>query len=386
MKVVIANKEISKEVIFDRNKLFTSKYWDAWTKELEIHVKLSTSYHSKTDEQIERTNQTLEFYLRKFVNYHQTNWIELLLMTQISYNNSVNATTQKTSFYAKHEYNSTLNRLSKTSKKRVSQAVQHAQVIKELMTRNIDFMIEKTIYQANKHRFEDSNLKKRDKVYVLRKNIATSRSSKKLDQIKIESFEIVKNIRDINYELKLLDQMRIHFVFHKSLLESTSAEVSILIKLSNDYVMNQKDRYQVQKILKESEDFKNERRKYLVKWKDYDKFENTWELRSNLDNCQNAMIAYLKRRQNRFAKRNWACASTSREKRVDRHRQQNWTKKSFFFASFSYVLLSSVSEDSHSSYHQARETYDVNNDIEYEDERSFASSSKSLDSTSHSHE
>ena len=133
------------------------------------------------------------------------------------------------------------------------------------MTRNIDFMIEKATYHANKHRFENSNLKKRNKVYVLRKNIATSRSSKKLDQIKIESFEIVKNIRNINYELKLLDQMKIHLVFHKSLLESTSTKVSILIKLSNDYIMNQKDRYQVQKILKESENFEDERRKYLVK-------------------------------------------------------------------------------------------------------------------------
>ena len=186
-------------------------------------------------------------------------------MTQISYNNSVNATTQETSFYAKHEYNSTLNKLSKVSKKRVSQAIQQAQVIKELMTRNIDFMIEKATYHANKHRFENSNLKKKNKVYVLRKNIATSRSNKKLDQIKIESFEIIKNIRDISYELKLLDQMKIHLVFHKSLLKSTSTKVLILIKLSNDYIMNQENRYQMQKILKESENFKNERRRYLVK-------------------------------------------------------------------------------------------------------------------------
>ena len=143
------------------------------------------------------------------------------------------------------------------------------------MTRNIDFMIEKATYHANKHRFEVSNLKKKNKVYVLQKNIATSRSSKKLDQIKIESFEIVKNIRNINYELKLLDQMKIHLVFHKSLLESTSTKVLILIKLSNDYIMNQKDRYQVQKILKESENFDDERKRYLIKWKDYDKFENT---------------------------------------------------------------------------------------------------------------
>ena len=186
-------------------------------------------------------------------------------MTQISYNNFVNATTQETSFYAKHEYNSTLDRLSKASKKRVSQAIQHAQVIKELMTRNIDFMIEKAIYHANKHRFKGSNLKKKNKVYVLRKNVATSRSSKKFDQIKIESFEIVRNIRDINYELKLLDQMRIHSIFHKSLLKSASTKVSILTKLSDDYVMNQKNRYQIQKVLEKSENFENERRKYLVK-------------------------------------------------------------------------------------------------------------------------
>ena len=64
-------------------------------------------------------------------------------------------------------------------------------------------------------------------------------------------------------------------MFHKSLLESTSTKVSILTKLSNDYIMNQKNRYQVQKILEESEDFEDERRRYLVKWKNYDKFENT---------------------------------------------------------------------------------------------------------------
>ena len=169
------------------------------------------------------------------------------------------------------------------------------------MTRNIDFMIEKTTHQINKHRFENSNLKKRNKVYVLRKNVAISRSSKKLNQIKIESFEIVRNIRDISYELKLLDQMKIHLVFHKALLESTSTKVLILTKLLDDYIMNQEDRYQVQKISEKSENFENERKKYLVKWKDYDEFENTWELRSNFDNrlpWQELKAAFMTKRRN----------------------------------------------------------------------------------------
>ena len=98
--------------------------------------------------------------------------------------------------------------------------------------------------------------------------------------------------------------MKIHFVFHILLLKSTSTKVSILIKLSNDYIMNQRDRYQIQKILKKSENFENEQRKYLVKWKDYNKFENIWELKSNFHNCQNVIIAYLKHRRNRFVKKN----------------------------------------------------------------------------------
>ena len=150
--------------------------------------------------------------------------------------------------------------------------------------------------------------------------------------------------------------------------------------------MNQKDRYQIQKILKESENFEDERKKYLMKWKDYDKFENIWELKSNFDNCQNVMIAYLKRRQDRFAKKNWTFIAIFREKRIDRRRQQSWTKKSFFFVSFFCVFLSSTLKDLHSLYRQAREACDVNNDARYENERFFISTSKILDSTSHFHE
>ena len=98
------------------------------------------------------------------------------------------------------------------------------------------------------------------------------------------------------------------------------------------------------------------------------------------------MTAYLKRRRNRFAKKNWAFVATSRKKKVDRHRQQNWTKKSSLFASFSCVFLFSVSKDLYSFYRQAREACDVNNDAIYEDEQSFASTSEFLNSISHSHE
>ena len=40
---------------------------------LEARLRFFTVYHSRTDEQIKRTNQTLKQYLRHYVNYHQDN-------------------------------------------------------------------------------------------------------------------------------------------------------------------------------------------------------------------------------------------------------------------------------------------------------------------------
>jgi hypothetical protein len=62
-------------------------------------------------------------------------------------------------------------------------------------------------------------LKEGDKVYLLRKNIATKRPSDKLDHKKLRPFKIAKKKGLVNYRLKLLKTIRIHPVFYVSLLE-----------------------------------------------------------------------------------------------------------------------------------------------------------------------
>jgi hypothetical protein len=75
-----------------------------------------------------------------------------------------------------------------------------------------------TLY-ANKSRLEGPCFRERDLVYVLRRNIKIIRLSDKLDLKKIGPFKVKRNIRDINFELKLFLIIRIHFIFHISLLE-----------------------------------------------------------------------------------------------------------------------------------------------------------------------
>ena len=45
LRVIAANHELPEEIISDRDKLFTSKFWKLLVNQLGIHHKLSTSYH-----------------------------------------------------------------------------------------------------------------------------------------------------------------------------------------------------------------------------------------------------------------------------------------------------------------------------------------------------
>ncbi len=60
---------------------------------------MSTAYHPVTNDQTERTNQSLKQYLRHYVNNIQNNWISLLSMTQLALNAKVSDTTKVTPFF-----------------------------------------------------------------------------------------------------------------------------------------------------------------------------------------------------------------------------------------------------------------------------------------------
>ena len=72
----MAEHALPQELVLDRDKLFTSKFWKALMAQLNIKHKLFIAYHLQTDRQTERINQTLEQYLRYFCDYQQTNWVK----------------------------------------------------------------------------------------------------------------------------------------------------------------------------------------------------------------------------------------------------------------------------------------------------------------------
>ena len=60
LKEITVNHGILQSIISDRDTLFTSIFWNTWTRQLGTKIKLLTAYHPWTDGQTEQTNQTLE--------------------------------------------------------------------------------------------------------------------------------------------------------------------------------------------------------------------------------------------------------------------------------------------------------------------------------------
>ena len=189
------------------------------------------------------------------------------------------------SFFTNHEYNANLFQESKKAMiltEQVNITATEMQTLHNKLKQDIKFLSHRSAFYHNKHRSEESMLKKKNKVYLLWKNIETTRSSNKLNHVKIRSFKIIRNIREASFELKLLkDMQQKHLIFHVSLLKSVSDKVSVLEQVSDNYLMKQEDWYKVEKILKHKNI--NKQRYYLVKWKSYSDSENIWKSEENLN-------------------------------------------------------------------------------------------------------
>ena len=89
---------------------------------------------------------------------------------QLVYNTSVNQITDIISFFVNHEYNTNLFlELKKATVliKQVNITVTEMQRLHKEMKRDIKFLSHQSVFYHNQHRFRESMLKKRDKVYLL---------------------------------------------------------------------------------------------------------------------------------------------------------------------------------------------------------------------------
>ncbi len=100
IKKLFIKCKILEIIIIDRENFFISKYWSTFCYHLKFALRYNIAFHSQTNDQTKRQNQTLEQYFRNYVNYQQNDWTSWLAFVEYAYNNSHHDSINMSSFQA----------------------------------------------------------------------------------------------------------------------------------------------------------------------------------------------------------------------------------------------------------------------------------------------
>jgi hypothetical protein len=290
---------IPTSIISDRDPRFTSSFWSELWKRLGTKLAMSTAYHPQTDGQTERANRTIEEILRAYVNTQQNDWDLHLTAVEFAYNNSKQASTGFSPFYLNYGQHPSFPLTSLFQQVSPSDSSNNAaveQILEQLIS---DLLIaDENVIKAQMNQQEQANKHRSDRQFEVGEKAWISTSdlrlklmiTPKLTQRWIGPFTIKRKLSPLTYELDLPPTFSIHPVFHisKLRLHRTSERFDPhrppLPTRPPPTIVEQAEEYEVEAI--RSHRVRKWRgrmyKQYLVKWKEYPEWENTWEWEDTL--------------------------------------------------------------------------------------------------------
>ena len=274
--------------VSDRGTQFNSHFLKRLYELLGIKPAFSTAFHPESDGQTERVNQILEDYLRFFVSHRQNDWVDLLPMAEFAYNNSVSASTGVSPFlmqYGSHP-RMTANMPRSEQVPAAEELATKLKSISEEASAMLKISAERYKENANNERKEQPPFKVGDKVWLNRKNIVTDRPTAKLDYRRLGPYKIKERIGDRAFRLILPKTLKVHDVFHVSMLEPWKEDKHgrELIPLPPVVSREGQEEYEVERVINSR--IRRGSLEFLIRWKGYGPEEDTWEPSRNLENAR----------------------------------------------------------------------------------------------------
>ena len=299
-KEIVRLHGIPRTLVSDRDPRFTSNFWKALFQYCGTTLSMSSAYHPQTDGQTERTNRTVEQILRTLCGYYQYQWIDFITAVEFAYNNSVNSTTNITPFLAANGYepNTMLTIASNSSITSVPSA-ENFKVNFEVVLQ----LVKDNIAKAQEVQAKSYNAKRKEEEYTVGDLVLLSTSNLKITNLPKDSssslkprfvgpYVIEKVLSSVAYKLELPETMRIHPIFHVSQLRRYLVPHQHFPERTRNppppLVINNENEYEVERIIdrRTIRTGRKAKRQYLIKWRGYPEYENTWENLENLQNCK----------------------------------------------------------------------------------------------------
>ena len=214
-------------VTSDRGSQFRSTFMERLCAILGIRQNLSTAFHPQTDGASERTNQTLEQYIRAYCGYLQDDWVDWLPIAQFALNNHVNASTGMSPFYANYGRHPRMSFLQDLPQSAATSAQRHLMDDADTFAKHMEEVLVQmqasaTLAQAKQAHHAPGTpappYRPGDLVWLDARNIRTQRPSKKLDHKNLGPFEVIAAVGRRSFKLKLPTGMKVFDTFHTSLL------------------------------------------------------------------------------------------------------------------------------------------------------------------------
>lgn len=283
------------QIISDRGTQFAANLFQEWCKLLGIESSMTTAYHPQADGQTEHTNQTLEQYLRCYVDYNLDNWSRLLSTAEFAYNNQAHEGTKSSPFfleYGRHpRAGPTL--VKHTSRIDLNDIMQKRQDAQEQAKAALQLAAERMKWYYDKG-VQSVPFKVGDKVLLNLKDYQTTERA--LHPRYEGPFRIVEQLSPVTFKLEMPSRYRsIYPVFHASKL-ATYNEPTIIEQRAAPpelVVVKGQEQYEVEKILQHR--VRGKKNQYLVRWKGYGREDDTWEPEQNLANAKDILLEYKKK-------------------------------------------------------------------------------------------